>query len=148
MSYHSDNIGDFMKKIAVCFMLTMLMIFSVSVSLAEKNPVNQLTGSVWVESSQENKLALIFGVECAISMEYMTEKYQSEQDGDGVQHSDIVDSLTPFSKGWILAFSNVTRQDIVAEIDAWYANNQDKLDTPVFNIIWHEVIDPRLDANK
>ncbi len=135
-----------MKKLALCLMLTILVSLSFSIAMAKKNPVDQLTGSVWMESSQENKQALIFGVDCAISMEYITAKYQAKQDGKSKEHLDLVDTLTPFSKGWILAFSNVTRQEIIAEVDDWYANNQDKLNMPVFSIIWHEVIEPKLNV--
>ncbi len=133
-----------MKKIVICLMFTMLMTFGFSVGMAKKNPVTELTGEVWIESTKDNKLALLYGVECAVSMEYVTAKYKAEQGGKSTKHQDIVDELTPFSRSWILAFSDAKREKIVEEIDAWYAKNQDKLDIPVFNVVWHEVIEPKL----
>ena len=57
-------------------------------------------------------------------------------------------TLSPFEKGWMKAFKGVSRADVVKMVDTWYAANPQSLDRPVMNVIWREIIEPRLDAKQ
>ncbi len=133
-----------MKKIVLSFMLLAVVMLSSTISIAGQNPVTDLTGKVWMESSHEVKMALIYGVECAVAMEYLTAKHREEADGEKASHDEIVKSLTAFPENWILAFSGVERASIVDTLDKWYTDNPTELDRPVFNVLWYEVMEPTL----
>ena len=57
-------------------------------------------------------------------------------------------TLSPFEKGWMKAFKGVSRTEVIKMVDAWYAANPQRLDRPVMNVIWREIIEPRLDAKQ
>ncbi len=140
----------YMKKTIFGLLLTMLMVFSivtVETSHAKgRNPISELTGKVWVDSDMSTKLALIYGVECAITMEYLTAKHKAEKNGESTEHTKIVESLNAFPESWILVFSDVERQDIVNDIDKWYAENPEKIELPVFKVLWYNIMEPKLES--
>lgn len=110
------------------------------------NPVEQLTGKIWMESSMDVKKALLFGVECAIAIEHAVadkvkeaEKFVSKRG----KKDAPVSTLSPFERDWAAAFTGVPRNDIVERIDSWYTANPDKLERPVFDVIWFEIIEPK-----
>ncbi len=133
-----------MKKIVLASFLTFMFIFSVGTALANVNPLKQLTGSVWMSSSDDNKKALIYGVECAVSIEYAMAEHFAKKQGKPTDKASLVATLTLFPRNWITVFENVTRDAIVNEINTWYTNNKDKLSTPVFEVIWKHVMQPKL----
>lgn len=107
---------------------------------AAGNPVDQFTGRYWEKSTLVNKEAYLFGIESAIAVDYFIER-QTEKKG-----AKSPSVLSHFEKGWMKAFANVTRKEIVADVDAWYAAHPQELDKPVLSVLWHDVIVPRLDA--
>lgn len=44
------------------------------------------------------------------------------------------------------AFKGMNRAQVAAEVDKWYAANPQSLDRPVMEVIWYELIAPRLAA--
>lgn len=40
----------------------------------------------------------------------------------------------------------MSRAEVAAEVDKWYAANPQHLDRPVMDVIWYELIAPRLAA--
>ena len=112
--------------------------------VVHNNPVEQLTGSVWQKTSDTEKAAFLLGVESAITVEYFVNTKQAEKAAKSGKKPAY--TLSPFEKGWMKAFKDVSRQDIVKMIDKWYAANPDKLDRPVMSVIWYELIAPRLAA--
>lgn len=108
------------------------------------NPVEQLTGEIWMKSAAEIKAALLFGVECAMSIEHAIAKRLDEVNAaDGKKKNAGKSTLSPFEKAWATAFKGVARAEIVENIDAWYAKNPDKQQRPVFDVIWYELIVPK-----
>lgn len=105
------------------------------------NPVEQLTGTVWQNSKQENKLAVLFGIDTAIAVENAIQE-RLAQDATKA-HKKAPHTLSTFEKNWMEAFKNMTREEIVAQVDQWYTANPDKLDRPVLEVIWYELIVPR-----
>ncbi len=133
-----------MKKIIVSSFLALCLIFSAGMSFAGVNPLKQLTGKVWMSSTDDNKEALIYGVECAVSMEYAMAEHFAKKANKPTDQATILASLTLFPRNWIEAFEKNTRDQIVNDIDAWYKNNGDKLSTPVFEVLWKYVMQPKL----
>ncbi len=112
------------------------------------NPLDALTGKVWMQSAQENKLALLYGVECSVAIEYIvTEKFLSAKNKN-VTMDDVTTEMSLFPMFWITVFENTTREHIAASIDAWYNANTGQLDRPVFDVLWYELMEPKLKAMK
>jgi hypothetical protein len=105
------------------------------------NPVDTVTGELWMLSSQEEKLAYLLGIESAISLEEMLSKksLESKKEARAPLHN-----LSPFEKGWIQAFKGVTRKNIAARIDAWLKAHPERHKEAVLGIIWNELIVPNL----
>lgn len=110
------------------------------------NPVDQFTGKYWVNTIEGNKKAYLFGIESAIAVEYFISKQSASKTGRGAKKQAY--TLSPFEKGWMAAFKDTTRDQIMQEIDKWYAEHPDQLDRPVLSVIWNDLIEPRLDAAK
>lgn len=110
---------------------------------ASKSPAELFTGEYWIKSSPENKEIYLYGIESAVDIENQIASSQAAKKGKRGMYT-----LSPFEKGWIEAFPDTTRKEIAAEVDAWYKNHPEQLDRPVLGVIWYEVIQPRLDAQK
>ena len=132
-----------MQKFMIsCAMALALLAWPALASAAEdRNPVDIVTGELWVMSKQEEKLAYVLGIESAIYIEHMIDKKarESKKDTQATLHN-----LSPFEKGWVKAFENVTREEIAARIDAWIKDHPDQQTRPVLAIIWYELIAPNL----
>ncbi len=133
-----------MKKLLVCCIFALMVMCSATWSQAQENPLNQLTGAVWLSSSEENKKALLYGVECAISMEYSVVEHMAKKAGKPTDEASLMQTLTPFARNWIRAFKHSTRNDIVNELDAWFTSHTDAQDEPVFKVLWKEIMQPKL----
>lgn len=104
------------------------------------NPAAQFTGKYWIETVEKSKLAYLFGIESAISVDYYISKLPKKAGKKAESYP-----LSPFESGWIKALRGVDRSTIAAEIDKWYMDNPDQLGRPVMDVIWYEIIKPRLD---
>lgn len=110
------------------------------------NPVEQFTGKYWVESTEQNKEAYLFGIESAVAVEYFISTHPAAKSGKTGKKAGF--TLSPFEKGWMTAFKDTTRKQIASEVDKWYAEHPDQLNRPVLEVIWYELIEPRLAASK
>ncbi len=135
-----------MKRLVLSSILALLMLCTAGIAFAKENPLKQLTGAVWMASSEDNKQALIYGVECAISIEYEVEEHLAKKAGKSTERESIIANLNPFAKNWIRAFEHTERGAIVNEIDAWYTSHSDQQNIPVFKVLWKEIITPKLTA--
>ena len=108
---------------------------------ADANPVDIVTGELWLASKQEEKLAYVLGIESAIYIEHMINKKALESAGG--THAPL-HNLSPFEKGWAKVFENMTRKEIVARVDSWLADHPDQHKKAVLAIIWYELIAPNL----
>ena len=89
----------------------------------------ELTGTLWQESTQNEKMALIYGMASVVAIEQTIADRQKTKP-------------TPFVSSWTKALGNVTPQNIVEKIDSWYATHPNELDRSVFNVLWYEFIAP------
>lgn len=145
-----------MKKVIFTFVLGLSFCLVAAISHADQqateatggslgSPVEQFTGKYWVETPETAKEAYLFGIESALEVEYYVSKKMAAEKSS--RKMPVV-TLSPFEKGWMKALDGVTRKEIAAQIDKWYADNPDQLARPVMNVIWYEIIKPRLDASK
>ncbi len=137
-----------MRKILTsCVMaLTLLLGGAALASAAEElNPVDIVTGDLWMMSKQEEKLSYILGVESAITVEYLINEKAKESIKKGKKGKAVpLHTLSPFEKGWTQAFKNVKREEIVARVDSWLRAHPDQKKKPVLAIIWNELIVPNI----
>lgn len=108
------------------------------------NPVGQFTGKYWVDTSGSSKEAYLFGIESAITVEYFVNSKMTAKAAKAGKKPAYM--LSPFEKGWMEAFRNTTRKEMIDEINKWYAEHPQNLDRPVMDVIWYELIEPRLKA--
>ena len=138
-----------MKKSVLCLALSLALVLAFApVRAAENtpeaenskaNPVDQFTGAAWQKTPEAEKLAFLFGVETAITVEYFVNgKIAEKATKEGKRP---VYTLSPFEKGWMKAFKGVNRAEV-----AKYTANAQQLDRPVMSVIWREIIEPRLNA--
>ncbi|WP_165077014.1 MULTISPECIES: hypothetical protein [unclassified Desulfovibrio] len=113
---------------------------------AAGNPVDQFTGEIWVNTSESDKKAYLFGIDSAVTVEYFVNAKMAENATKAGKKP--VYTLSPFEKGWMEAFANVSRADAIKMIDEWYAAHPKDLQRPVMSVIWYELIAPRLAAKK
>lgn len=112
---------------------------------APAGPIEQFTGQYWINSTDANKEAYLFGIESAVEVE----KAISERKAQGkLKKKREGFTLSPFERGWMAAFKDTPRKEIVEQVDAWYKANPDGLNRPVMDVIWYEVVVPRLQALK
>ena len=115
--------------------------FAPASAVENHNPVDIVTGELWMKSRQEEKLAYLLGIESAIFVEHMINKKSLERKKN---KQTPLHNLSPFEKGWAKVFENVTREEIVARVDSWLKTHPDQQKRPVLAIIWYELIAPNL----
>lgn len=106
------------------------------------NPVDQFTGKIWVNTTESDKAAFLFGVDSAVTVEYFVNAQLAAKAAKAGKKP--VYTLSPFEKGWMEAFAKVSRADAIKMVDEWYAAHPKDLDRPVMSVIWYELIAPRL----
>jgi len=107
--------------------------------------IEQLTGEAWLNSEEDAKIAVLFGVELAIDVERAISA-QMQADAKKARKKAKVQAtnLSPFETGWHKAFSGVALSDIAKQIDGWYAEHPDQKKRLVMDVIWFEIVQPKL----
>ena len=120
---------------------TALMVACVTLAAAwggsvRAQEVPLVTGALWTQSSEQVKKAYLVGIANTIQVEAAYENPSPPTDAQS-----IVPRVTRGMKGQTL--------DSVREgLDKWYAANPDKLQRPVIETIWFEMVVPGLAKNK
>ncbi len=103
---------------------------------AQAQEIPLVTGALWTTSSEQVKKAYLVGIANAIQVETAYEGTNPPADGQS-----IVPRLAKGLKGQTL--------DSVRDgLDKWYAANPDKMQRPVIETIWFEMVVPGLAKNK
>ena len=97
----------------------------------QDHPSPDVDGYVWMKSSDQEKKAFLFGAGSAIALEYHV------RDKNGEEPSKLV-------KGWAVGLKDMSWSELATRIDAFYTNNPDRMNYHVFQVIWHEVIAPKI----
>ena len=101
-------------------------------AFAAKSTAPDLTGQHWQQSSQNEKLAFLYGASNIIAIEQLIAEKQGTKP-------------SPFVEAWVKAFGNYIWSEIQQKLDAWYAAHPDKANREVFDVLWFEFMAP---ANK
>ena len=88
-----------------------------------------LTGKHWLQSSQNEKLAFLYGASNIIAIEQLIAQQQGTQ-------------ASPFVTAWIKAFGNTNWTDIQKKLDAWYAAHPDQANREGLDVRWYEFMGP------
>jgi hypothetical protein len=89
-------------------------------------------GNDWTGASMEERRAFVFGIANAISV------------GIGWDERHVPAGQTTFSRRAGAGLAGVSLGEAVRRIDAWYAANPGKMETPVVAVIWLAIAKPRL----
>lgn len=106
------------------------------------NPVDLLTGEVWMQSKPENKQAFLFGIDTALAIEKAADELMAKSGKKNVP------TVSRFNQEWNNAFHNTTRPEIIEQVDQWYNTHPGNLNRPVMAVIWYEIIQPRVGQSK
>ena len=101
-------------------------------AFAAKSTAPDLTGQHWQQSTQNEKLAFLYGASNIIAIEQLIAEKQGTKP-------------SPFVEAWVKAFGNSNWSEIQQKLDAWYAAHPDKANREVFDVLWFEFMAP---ANK
>ncbi len=133
-----------MKKAILALAMAMVLALPLGVQAADTQNQSAdvvLSGKQWLEASNNEKHAFLYGVTSAFEVEeYFAAKGKK---GEVAQ--------SHFAKDWLKVARQIKESDldtILKEIEAWYKANGDKMDTPVLAVVWKECIQPRLKAGK
>lgn len=142
-----------MKKFFICLVIVSIFAVTGQPARAEEsrveqkgNPVERFTGALWQKSADNEKKAFLFGIDTAIAIEYFISKESVTRAAK--KGKKPVYTLSNFERAWMKAFKNVSRTELAQMVDAWYKQNPDQLDKPVLNVIWYQIIQPRLKAGE
>lgn len=129
-------------KILSTSILTVVMLCGVVLSshaqdtmekVAQEMPV--LKGDTWVKMSDDEKISFIWGVGHVVSIQEVLGR-----DNEGLKkHNVFVNKVIEAHET-----KSMTMSEVSAQVDNFYKENPDKLDTPVMKVIWTESIVPRL----
>lgn len=94
--------------------------------LAAQPDVPDVTGTVWMKSTQQEKLAFLVGAGSAVAIE---------------SHIDAKNGApSKFTTGWIDAFGDETWSDVAARVDKYYSAHPDMTDRLVMDVLWKDLI--------
>ena len=113
----------------IIFVACMLMLASMSGSV-QADEVPLITGEHWTKSSEQLKKAYLVGIANVV---------QVETAYAGANPSADAQSVVPrFAKG----LKGHTLDSVRDTLDAWYAAHPDRLQRPVIETIWFELVVP------
>lgn len=93
-------------------------------------------GKDWTSASVDERRAFLFGIANAISV------------GVGWDERHVPAGQTTFARRAGAGLAGVSLGEAMSRIDAWYAANPGKIDTPVVAVMWLEVAKPKLKPAK
>ncbi len=112
----------------------------------DKAQIAKLDGYVWEDTSNDNKLSFLFGLENGIAVEYALGMEQAKRNGKQPSLDNL--GLSSFERGWVVVFEDIPRQAIVDRIDTFYSGHPGQRDRHVLDVVWKELIVPALPAGK
>ena len=103
---------------------------------AQAQEIPLVTGEHWTKSTEQSKKAYLVGLTNMLQVEVA---YQA---GHTLPESQTV--VPRFAKG----LKGNTLDGAIAKVDAWYAKNPGRMQQPVIETIWYELVVPGLQQNK
>lgn len=93
-------------------------------------------GNDWNSASVDERRAFLFGIANAISV------------GIGWDERHVPTGQTTFARRAGAGLSGVSLGETMRRIDAWYAANPGKMETPVVAVMWLDIAKPKLKPAK
>ena len=120
--------------------IRMAMLFAIAIAAAwsggiRAGEIAQVTGVHWTQSSEEQKKAYLIGIANIAEIEMA---YQGPN-----QLSDEQSILPRMARG----LKGQTLDSVREGLNKWYAANPGRLDRPVIETIWYELVVPGLAKN-
>lgn len=103
---------------------------------AQAQEIPLITGEHWTKSTEQNKKAYLVGMTNMLQVEIA---YQA---GTPVPAAQTV--VPRFALG----LKGQSLDSAIATLDAWYAKNPGRMQQPVVETIWYELVTPGLKQNK
>ena len=100
-------------------------------AIAQDDPPPFVDGNSWSDSSENEKISYIVGAADMLLLEYIT---QSKAE---TPVTDDQSSIRHFYED----IDELTANEVVAVVDAWYSANPDSQETPVLVVIWNELVE-------
>lgn len=132
----------------LCFTLVLyLTLFCLNTqSHAEENSVMEkveqempvLKGDTWIKMSDDEKISFIWGAGHIVSIEEVLSRDNAELKNSNKFVNKIMEAHNN---------APMTMSEVAQHVDYYYQQNPDKLDKPVIEVIWYELIVPRLSTN-
>lgn len=113
-------------------MVAACMTLALGWGIARADEIPLVTGKLWTESSEATKKAYLVGIANIADIEIAY--------GAGNAASDAQSIIPRLSKG----LKGQTLDSVRQGLDRWYAANPDKLQRPVIETIWFEMVVPGL----
>jgi hypothetical protein len=95
-----------------------------------------VTGKHWVDSTEREKKAFLIGMGTIIEIE---QEVQSK--------NPTSEKARSFIPTFVAGLSQYSITDVMNELDNWYQANPDKLDRPVIEVIWSELVMPNVESS-
>ena len=93
-----------------------------------------ITGKMWLESSQYEQRSYLIGAGNVMAIEV------TYQQASKTPPNDDQTIMTRLWKG----LDDVTLEELITTITAYYEKDESNLKTPVIVVIWEQVVEPRL----
>lgn len=106
-------------------------------SSAYANPVKELPfpgGKEWPTATEREKMAYLLGVLNMAMVEY-------QLTGPNPKHRTTVEKL-------VESLDGMTLRQIMETVDAYYQANPDQQQRPIFEVIWFEMVEPKIAASR
>jgi hypothetical protein len=127
--------GMKLKWRAAMAMASMTLAIASGIACADEVPL--INGKHWTESSEQAKKAYLVGIANVVQVE---RAYQAAN----APPPDSQSILPRLAKG----LSGQTLDTVREGLDRWYAAHSDRLQRPVIETIWFEMVVPGLQRNK
>lgn len=131
-----DQVVNVPQRIAT-WAAAVLIASSPAITQAQAAPQQRFAnGNDWTSASMDERRAFVFGIANAVSV------------GIGWDERHVPAGQTTFARRAGVGLSGLSLGEAVRRIDAWYAANPGKLDTPVVAVMWLDIAKPKLKSGK
>jgi hypothetical protein len=103
---------------------------------AQAQEIPLVNGDLWSKSTEQVKKAYLVGVANVLQVEVAYQATNKPTDGQSLVAREV--------KG----LQGQTLDSVRSKLDAWYAANPDKLQRPVLETLWFEIVMPGLKQAK
>ncbi len=125
-----------MKLGVKAWLAAALVALTMAAGVAAADEIPLVTGELWTKSTEQMKKAYLVGIANVVAVEMAF--------AEGNPPSDAQSFLPRLVKG----LKGQTLDSVRQAIDAWYAAHPDRLQRPVIDTIWFELVVPGLEKNK